>query len=129
MKTQNVKTKKYEFFNYFKTEENVSKLIENGFYFDKINLPSDVEKFFKDEEFELKHQIGGGGFSVYIYETYVSTKHQMVVIPNNMYDDNVERYEIYTFEDYENDVHNHMWVPSEEYPIFVPYLHNLIFNK
>jgi hypothetical protein len=129
MKTQNVKTKKYKFFNYFKTKKDVEQYSKNGMEVVYVVLPSDVEEFLKEHNFEVKYQIGGGGSSVYIYEVYVSKEHQLVVVPINMYGDDVERYEVYTFEDYENDVHNHMWVPSEEYPIFVPYLHNLIFNK
>jgi hypothetical protein len=131
MKTQNVKTKKYKFFNYFKTKKDVEQYSKNGMERVYVVLPSDVKEFLNEHNFKLKYQIGGGASSVYIYEVYVSKEHQLVVVPNNMYGDDRERYDVYTFQEYENDemTIDKQWISSEEFPTFVSYLQYRIYGE
>jgi hypothetical protein len=137
MKTENVKTQQYQFFNYFKTKKDVEQYSKNGMEVVYVVLPSDVEEFLKEHNFEVKYQIGGGG-EPYIYEVYVSEKHQLIVIPNNMYGNNEERYEVYTFKQYEEDdmsIENH-WKSSYitefgefKQPPFVYHLFCIIYGE
>lgn len=91
-------------------------------------IPSDVDEFLKQNNFELTNEVGVTGR--YLYDLYISKEHQMIVVPNTMYEDEL-RYEVYTFKQYEEDeltVEN-QWEPSEEYPTFLPYLNFRMKNN
>jgi hypothetical protein len=83
-------------------------------------IPSDVEKFLKENNFELYNNIGVNGRDY--YDLYVSEEHQIIVVPNDMYDESELRYQVYTFKQYDEDDMGTEWKPSEEFPTFLPYL-------
>ena len=85
-------------------------------------IPSDIDGFLKENNFELANEVGVTGR--YLYDLYFSNEHQMIVVPNKEYGDGL-RYEVYTFNEYYSDSYDFdtiMWKPSEEYPTFLPYL-------
>jgi hypothetical protein len=115
---------KYEWLNkFYNLRNNVNPMVN-------LPIPMDVEQFLKENNFELHNEVGGG-VSYYLWDLYVSKEHQLIVVPNNMYDDESLRYEVYTFKQYDEDdmVIENVWSPSEEYPTFLPYLNFRMNNN
>ena len=77
---------------------NVQNGVESKMY---VSIPNKIQNLLKQNGFQLFNEIGGGGYSSWMYDVWVNPTSEMFVVPNTM-NDKLE-YEVYmSEEDYEN---------------------------